>query len=189
MALLNQKTSLKGEANNLQVPTGTCKTLTLPPDLLWGVGIMWSRAMGVWSVGFFLAGNLCIPVDPLHSWCALSHNITSSEAVSFQVQKCLKHDLLKVLPLLHGISSVLDNVNLHSEDLVEFWDPVTAIGTQLTIGSGESSAPMIIEQQWPLKKTIIEGISQRHILPPSPEWNRSTKSLTVFSKMYLHYID
>ena len=53
----------------------TCKTLTLLPrsTLTYGKVLIWSHRCMI--CGFFLAGNLCIPVDHLHSWCALSYFI------------------------------------------------------------------------------------------------------------------
>jgi len=71
-----QKTSREEETSNLQVPAGTCKTLKLLPGsaLTHGKVLIWSH--GCMICGFFLAGNLCIPVDHPYSWCAL--NLLSS---------------------------------------------------------------------------------------------------------------
>jgi len=72
VALLDQKMSHEGEVSNLWVPVGICKTLILLPRsaLTHGKFLIWN--CGCMICGFFLAGNLCIPVDHLYLWCTLA---------------------------------------------------------------------------------------------------------------------
>lgn len=121
-----------------------------------------------------------VDVDDPVDISAAQENFPNSDAISFQVNQRLKHDLAKVLPLLHGISSTLESkphVNLESEDLVEFRDLLASLGTQLTIeetNTARASTSTKGHGVPPSRKAHITDV-RKHLLPPSPEQKQKRK--------------
>jgi hypothetical protein len=101
-----------------------------------------------------------VDVDDLVDISPAHENFPNSDAISFQVNQRLKHDLAKALPLLHGISSVLESkahVDLESEDFVEFRDLLASLGKQLTIRETDTAqaSPLTKGHEIPSRKARV----------------------------------
>ena len=110
-------------------------------------------------------------------------------AIALQVKHRLQHDVPRVLPLLHGISSVLESssgLSLASQDLNELNEAVFRLSEQLKQVKINQQAPFIMPvspprpivtstQVTPLMPSNSKAPVRKHLLPPSPETKQKRK--------------
>ena len=124
-----------------------------------------------------------------------SNDVNNQRAISLQISKRLHHDLPKVLPILHGISSILDKriaINTDEPVVTEFRDVLTKLSDQLDkvhLTPREPSLPIPLEAVSSTRsanESTVEpqvrfhgNISFRHLQRQS----RSAKNLMVLCRV------
>ena len=117
----------------------------------------------------------------------LSNDVNNQRAISLQISKRLHHDLPKVLPILHGISSILDTriaINTDEPVVTEFRDVLTKLSDQLDkvhLTPRDPSLPIPLEALSSTRSANESTrrasglVTRKHILPPSPEAKQKRK--------------